>query len=64
MADDLSKRGPPDAIRINIHEDWELRDWSTHFGCTHAQLKQAAEAVGPMTKDVLAYLRRQGWTRR
>jgi Protein of unknown function (DUF3606) len=41
-----------------------LRDWSTHFGCTHEQLKQAVGAVGPMTKDVLAYLRRQGWTHR
>jgi hypothetical protein len=26
MADDLTKRGPPDGIRINVNEDWELRD--------------------------------------
>jgi hypothetical protein len=25
MADDLTKRGKPDQIRVNVHEDWELR---------------------------------------
>ena len=64
MADDLTKRGPPDGIRINIHEAWELRDWSKHFGCTPDQLKQAVGAVGVMTKDVHVYLKRQGWTTR
>jgi len=28
MADDLNKRGSPDRDRININEEWELRDWS------------------------------------
>jgi hypothetical protein len=64
MADDLTKRGPPDGMRINTHEDWEVRDWSKHFGCTEAQLKEAARMAGPMTKDVLAYLKRHGQTSR
>lgn len=64
MADDLTKRGPPDGMRINVNEAWELRDWSKHFGCTSDQLRQAVREVGVMTKDVAAYLRRNGWTLR
>lgn len=56
MADDLSKRGPPDGTRINVNEDWELRDWSKHFGVPPAKLKEAVAAVGVMTKDVKRYL--------
>lgn len=52
MADDLTKRGPPDAIRINVNEAWELRDWSKHFGVTPERLKAAVAKVGVMTKDV------------
>lgn len=64
MADDLTKRGPPDGIRINVHESWEVRDWSKHFGCKEDQLKEAVRQVGVMSKDVHAYLKRQGWTTR
>lgn len=56
MADDLSKRGPPDGIRINVNEAWELRDWSEHFNVTPAKLKEAVAAVGVMTKDVKRHL--------
>ncbi|CCP15507.1 DUF3606 domain-containing protein [Stenotrophomonas maltophilia] len=56
MADDLSKRGPPDGIRINVNEAWELRDWSKHFNVTPAKLKEAVAAVGVMTKDVKRHL--------
>ena len=61
MVDDLTKRGPPDAIRINKNESWEVRGWAKHFGVSEARLEQAAEAAGPMTKDVRAYLKRMGW---
>lgn len=56
MADDLSKHGPPDGIRINVNEAWELRDWSKHFNVTPAKLKEAVAAVGVMTKDVKRHL--------
>ncbi|ENB4188284.1 MULTISPECIES: DUF3606 domain-containing protein [Stenotrophomonas] len=56
MAADLSKRGPPDGIRINVNEAWELRDWSKHFNVTPAKLKEAVAAVGVMTKDVKRHL--------
>ena len=56
MADDLSKRGPPDGIRINIHEAWEVRDWSKYFGVTPDALRAAVAKVGVMTKDVARHL--------
>ncbi len=56
MAADLSKRGPPDGIRINVNEAWELRDRSKHFNVTPAKLKEAVAAVGVMTKDVKRHL--------
>ena len=56
MADDLSKRGPPDGIRINVNEAWELRDWSKHFGVTPEVLKAAVAKVGVMAKDVKKHL--------
>jgi hypothetical protein len=34
MSDDKSKTGSPDRNRINVNEDYELRDWSKKFGCT------------------------------
>lgn len=46
MSDDLSKRGPQDAARVNVHEDWEVRYWCKAFGCTEQELKAAVKAVG------------------
>jgi Protein of unknown function (DUF3606) len=59
MADDKSKTGSQDRLRINVHEDYELRDWSKKFGCTHEELKAAVKAVGVMAKDVEAYLKKK-----
>ena len=59
MSDDKSKRGPADASRVNVNEDYELRYWSEKFGCTHDQLRAAVKAVGPMAKDVEAYLKKK-----
>lgn len=52
MADDKSKSGGPDRDRVNVHEDYELRDWSKKFGVTPEKLKEAVKKVGPMVKDV------------
>jgi len=46
MSDDLSKRGPQDAARVNVHEDWEVRYWCKAFACTEEQLRAAVKAVG------------------
>jgi hypothetical protein len=31
MADEKNERGPQDASRINVNEDYELRYWSKKF---------------------------------
>jgi hypothetical protein len=50
--DNKSKTGPQDAQRVNVNEDYELRDWAEKFGVTREQLKKAVAKVGPMAKDV------------
>lgn len=59
MADDKTKTAPQDAARINVHEDYELRYWSTKFGCTEEQLKAAVKKAGVMAKDVEQELSRR-----
>jgi hypothetical protein len=56
MADDLSKRGPQDRMRINVHEPWERKWWCQQLGITPAKLQAAVEKVGPMASDVRRYL--------
>ena len=58
MADDKSKFGKSDRDRINVNEDYELRDWSKAFGVTPERLKAAVDAVGVMAGDVRLYLER------
>ncbi len=52
MSDDKSIRGPADAKRVNIHEDYEVRYWTKKFGCTKEQLVAAVQKVGVMADDV------------
>ena len=56
MADDKSMTGKPDRDRINVEEDYELRDWSEKFGVTPDEIKSAVQKVGPMAKDVQQHL--------
>jgi hypothetical protein len=46
MSDDKSNRGTADRNRINVHEDYELRDWSKRLGVTPEELKKAVQQVG------------------
>lgn len=57
--DSKKDTGRPDRDRINVNEDYELQDWSDKFGVTRDELKDAVQAVGPMAKDVEAYLRKK-----
>ena len=57
MADDKSKPGGQDRSRINVNEDYELRDWSKKFGVSAEQLKSAVKAVGDNAKAVEAHLK-------
>lgn len=52
MSDDKSKTGQADRARINLSEDYEVRDWAEKFGVTQEALRRAAERVGPMAEDV------------
>ena len=56
MPDDPAVRRPQDALRINVNEPYEVRYWMKEFGVTEAELRNAAKAVGVMTKNVATYL--------
>ncbi|MBB5709735.1 DUF3606 domain-containing protein [Sphingomonas xinjiangensis] len=57
MSDNKELRGPEDASRIAIHEDYEVRYWSNKFGVTHEQLKEAVDAVGHSAAAVEEHLK-------
>lgn len=46
MADDKTNRGPQDASRINIHEDYEVEYWTKKFGVSRAELEAAVGKAG------------------
>jgi hypothetical protein len=52
MADDKTKTGRIDRARINVNEEYELRDWSAKLGVTSWEVKAAVRKVGPIAKDV------------
>ena len=56
MADDKSKRGPQDASRINVHEDYEVDYWTAKFGVTRAELEAAVKAAGTSAAAVARHL--------
>ncbi|NEK15046.1 DUF3606 domain-containing protein [Rhizobium leguminosarum] len=46
MTDDLTKRRPQDARKVNVNEPYEVRWWCSEFGVTETQLRTAVTAVG------------------
>lgn len=56
MSDDLTKRRPQDASRINIHESWEVAYWCRTLGISQQQLIAAVRAVGPSAAAVKKHL--------
>ena len=60
MADDLTNRGGRDRNRIDIGQDYELRDWSEKFGVSKEELKEAVQAVGTEASKVEQHLRERG----
>ena len=57
MADDRTRRGPPDNRRIDINDPDEVRNWCLSFGCTPADLSRAVKAAGNSAADVQKYLK-------
>jgi hypothetical protein len=56
MSDDKTNRGTQDRTRINVHEDYELRDWSKRLGVTPDELKKAVHQVGTSADAVRKHL--------
>jgi len=52
MADDKSNRGPADRARVNIHEPYEVEDWSKEFGVTPDKLRELVGKHGVMAADI------------
>ena len=52
MDDDKSNRGPQDAARINIHEDYEVEYWTKKFGVSRSELEAAVGKVGVSAEAV------------
>ncbi len=57
MADDKSKSGGQDRKRINLNEDYEVRDWSQKFGVSAEELRKAVAQVGNQADDVERHLK-------
>jgi hypothetical protein len=56
MSDDKSKSQGQDRQRINVNEDYELRDWAKSLHTTPERLKEAVQAVGDRAEKVREYL--------
>lgn len=56
MSDDLSKKRPQDASKVNVNESWELSYWSNKFGVTTEKLKTAGKGVGTSVAEVKRHL--------
>ena len=57
MSDNLRHRGGQDRTRIDVHQDYELRDWARKFGVTREQLEEAVRAVGNSAQAVERHLK-------
>jgi hypothetical protein len=59
MPDDVSKRGSQDRRRINVNQDYELRNWALKFGVSPEALRKAVQEVGDSADNVERHLKAQ-----
>jgi hypothetical protein len=52
MSDDKFNRGQPDRSKINMHEDYEVKYWTRHFGVTREELQKIVDRVGNSAREV------------
>lgn len=57
MSDDKTKTGGQDRSRINVNEDYELRDWAKKFNVSEEELIYAVNAVGTDARKVEEHLK-------
>ncbi len=58
MPDDLTKKRPQDARKINLSQQHEIDYWTKALKTTEAKLRVAVSKVGPYVSDVEEYLRK------
>ena len=56
MPDDKSRSQGQARERINVHQDYELRDWAKSLNTTPDRIKEAVQAVGDRADNVREYL--------
>jgi hypothetical protein len=56
MSDDKSNAQGQDRQRINVNQDYELRDWAKSLNTTPERIKEAVQAVGDRADKVREYL--------
>jgi hypothetical protein len=56
MSDDKSNSSGQDRQRINVNQDYELRDWAKSMNTTPERIKEAVQAVGDRAEKVREYL--------
>lgn len=57
MPDDKTQAGGQDRRRINVNEDYELRDWAAKFGVSVERLRETVLLVGDHADEVERYLK-------
>ena len=57
MSDDKTNRGPADASRINVHEEYELAYWTKDLGVSRERLLEAVKAAGVSADRVREFLK-------
>ena len=57
MSDNTQSPGGQDRKRINVNEDYELRDWAAKFGVSAERLREAVLLVGDRADEVERYLK-------
>jgi hypothetical protein len=58
MSDNKSQTGGQDRARIDVNQDYELRDWAKSLNTTPERLKEAVAAVGDRAEKVREFLSR------
>jgi hypothetical protein len=56
MSDDKTKSHGQDRERINVNQEYELRDWAKSLNTTPERVKEAVQAVGDRADKVREYL--------
>jgi hypothetical protein len=56
MSDDKNQSQGQDRQRINVNQDYELRDWAKSLNTTPERVKEAVQAVGDRVEKVREYL--------